>query len=241
MDSHVKSAHCSGFRMTPMLIGMMLTLLGVLVVFGWVADLPALKSISPGWATMKVNTALGFVCAGMALCMRTDERFSSFRKTWGQIFAASVFLIGATTLAEYALSVDFGIDQLFLKQPMDEAGNSTAGRMSMATSINFSLSGLALLSLNWVTLNGARPAFLLILLSGLTGLLALIGYLYGVESLYAVSPFSSMAAHTALGFLLLAVGLLFTRNGRGTIHILTSAGPAGASSGTCCRWLSACL
>ncbi len=59
------------------------------------------------------------------------------------------------------------------------------------------------------------------------GLLAVTGYLYGVKSLYAFTPYSSMAVHTALAFVVLATGILSARVGPGPLQILTSEGMGG--------------
>ena len=51
--------------------------------------------------------------------------------------------------------------------------------------------------------------------------------MYGVKSLYTVTPYSSMAVHTALSFMVLSTGVLFARSGRGPLQILTSNGTGG--------------
>jgi hypothetical protein len=72
------------------------------------------------------------------------------------------------------------------------------------------------------------------------GLLPFAGYLYGVESLYASSPFSSVALHTALCFMLLAAGVLFARPGHGAFQVLTSEGLGGGLSRRLMPVASAC-
>ncbi len=48
-------------------IGLAVSAAGFLVLCGWAFDIPLLKSLSPGLATMKVNTAIGFVLGGASL------------------------------------------------------------------------------------------------------------------------------------------------------------------------------
>jgi len=55
----------------------------------------------------------------------------------------------------------------------------------------------------------------------------LIGYLYGVESLYTVEIYSSMALHTALGFAALSIGILCARPDRGPMEIVTTESIGG--------------
>ena len=82
--------------------------------------------------------------------------------------------------------------------------------------------GIALLVLDYETRRHIRPAQLLALTAGGIAQVALIGYLYGVESLYSVGIYSSMALPTALGIAVLAIGLLCARPQHGIMEVVTS-------------------
>ena len=47
---------------------------GGLVLVGWALDIAALKSILPGWVSMKPNTAVAFVLIGIALLSLSSAR-----------------------------------------------------------------------------------------------------------------------------------------------------------------------
>ncbi len=117
--------------------------LGALVLLGWLLDVAVLKSVVPGLATMKVNTALGFVLAGAALWLQGPESPTPRARLGAQVCAGLVALLGVLTLAEYGSGWDLGIDRLLFQ---DVAGGPlpfAAGRMSPATALSFSLPGVA--------------------------------------------------------------------------------------------------
>ena len=57
--------------------------------------------------------------------------------------------------------------------------------------------------------------------------LPLVGYFYGVNSLYHIPPYGSMALHTAASFVVLGLGILLARPDRGVMIIFTSDTPGG--------------
>lgn len=194
---------------------------GLLVLVGWINDIPSLKSVLPGLTTMKANTALAFTLAGVSLWILQREQTSQSTRRIGQACAAVVALAGMLTLSEYVLDLDLGLDQLLLKEPSGAVGTSHLGRMSPATALNFFLIGCALLLLE--TNRGIVPAQYLVLGAGVGSLIALVGYVYGVNSLYSISSaYTSMALHTTLTFLVLCFGILGVHTTRGLMGIVTS-------------------
>jgi PAS domain S-box-containing protein len=189
-------------------------------------DIPTLKSVLPGLATMKANTALAFILAGASLWLLQtlspasgrDGRGRGRTRRVAQVCAIIVVLLGLLTLSEYLFGWDLGIDQLLFKN--SGVGASPPVRMAPATAVNFVALGLALLLLD--TRRGLLPAQLLTLIVTLISLIALSGYVYGVESLYAIPTYSTMAVHTALAFFVLSFGILFARPDRGLMAIVTS-------------------
>lgn len=173
---------------------------------------------------MKVNTALCFLLVGISLWCLRSEQATPQELRLGQVGAALVTLIALLTLGEYLLAVDLRIDQLLMQQPLAATDPATPGRMSAATAFCFLLIGLALLGLDWKNRRGNRPLLAFALFTVVIGLLAIAGYVYGVKSLYAFSPFSSMAVHTAVLLIVASVGTLCARPDRGPLGILTAEG-----------------
>jgi PAS domain S-box-containing protein len=194
-------------------------LVGGLVLLGWELDIPALKGISPGLATMKVNLALGFVAAGASLWLSRGRQADRWRWIAGRCCAALVFLIGLLTLIEFGSGRDLGIDHLIIRDE-DVGASPYPGRMAPASAFNDLLVGLALLFLDARSRRGYGPAPSLALLAALVSLLAILGYAYGVDELYRIYPYSSMAWHTAATFLVLCLGILLARPDRGPMAVL---------------------
>lgn len=180
---------------------------GLLVLVGWIYDIPSLKTVLPSLPTMKANTALAFTLAGVSLWILQREQPSQSTQRIGQACAAVVALAGMLTLIEYVLDWDLGLDQLLVEEPPGAVGTSHLGRMSPATALNFFLIGCALLFLE--AKRGIVPAQYLVLCAGVVSLIALVGYVYGVKPLYSISSaYTSMAVHTTLTFLVLCFGIL---------------------------------
>jgi signal transduction histidine kinase len=80
------------------------------------------------------------------------------------------------------------------------------------------------------TWRGFHLSQLLALIVGSVALVALVGYVYGVTSLYGISPQTGMALHTAATFLLLSGGVLLIKPEQGLMRLLTSEGMGGIAA-----------
>lgn len=195
---------------------------------GWVLDLPVLKSVFPGLVAMKANTAIGFILGGVSLWLLGSEKAGKRTRHIGQLAALSVASMGLVTLGEYLFGWDAGIDQLLFREAAGSVGTSHPGRMAVLTALNFVLLGLALLSLDFKTRRGYRPADFFTIPVTLTGFTCLTGYAYGAKPLYGIGFFTTIAVHTAATFVVLCVGLLCARPERGIIALLTGDTVGGA-------------
>jgi PAS domain S-box-containing protein len=201
-------------------------LLGGLVLLGWAFDIAALKSILPGLATMKPNTALSFVMAGASLWLLQGEP-SLLKRRLALAGAISVTVLALLTLSQDLFGWNLGLDQLLFRDMLPAGSMAPPGRMSPATAFNFSLIGGALLLLDVKRGRERWLAQILLLLAGIVALLALVGYVYGIQSLYRLSPFSSMALHTALTFFVLSLASLAARPERGIIAAIIADTASG--------------
>ena len=195
---------------------------GCAVLLGWMLNIGWLKGLIPGFATMKANTACGFIAAGLALGLLLPLPGNPWvrqRNLFGVFLATAVATLGVLTLVEYLFTVNLGMDELIFRDAKS-AEALHPGRMSPATALSFLLVGLALiragehpLRVPWRTSWLTAPVMFV-------STLALVGYAYGVSSLYRVGPYSSMALHTALAFLLLSLSISAADTTRGLMTVL---------------------
>lgn len=204
-------------------------LVGCAVVMGWIFDVPALKSVLPGLVTMKFNTALCFVAAGLSLWFSQEKRKGTrFCRPMALAGAAVVLGLGAATFLEYLFHVDLGIDQLFFKELPGAILTPYLGRMAFATSANFAIIGSALILLNINNRQAHFAAQFFTFPGVFFSISAYIGYVYQVQPLYKVSHFSTaMALHTSLLFIAVFLGLLLCRAKHGMMAHFTCAYAGG--------------
>jgi PAS domain S-box-containing protein len=204
--------------------GVTAVLVGSLTLLGWLLGIPALKSVLPGLATMKPNTALSFVLSGVCLWLIQqrpgevgDAHLRSVRVA--RILAGIVGLAGLVTLADYLFPLDLGIGDILFHRNLLATGVLHSGRMSGATALGFLLLGASLL---FMSERNPYPAQSLALLASLDGSVACAGYLVGARGLYDIPGYSSMALHTAILFAALGMAALAARPRFGVMAAITS-------------------
>src|SRR5271154_1971893 len=74
--------------------------LSCLVLYGWAFQVEILKSIVPGFVTMKVNTAAGLAFSAMSLWLLLPGESRGARGRAARFLALVVVLIGAGPLCE---------------------------------------------------------------------------------------------------------------------------------------------
>ncbi len=194
--------------------------LGLSVLIGWLLDIATLKGVLPGLATMKANTAFCFLIAGASLASASRVRMTPGWLSPHFFLAALVMLIGLLTLGEYIFAADFGIDQLLFIAPSESMSKSPPGRMALATATGFAFTGLALVLLHsrrWSAVSQVAA-----IIGTLIGVLAILGYAYGISALYGVFAYSSVALHTAAGLVIINLGVILSRPERGFMAVVTS-------------------
>ena len=202
--------------------------LGILVLIGWYFNITALKSLSPHLASLKANTALGFILLGMALLLQLDttigRALGRARLLIARICAAVVIVMACATLGEHVWDWHLGLDEFLFKDFGDRVG---AGRIPLMSTINFILLGVVLLLLD---VEASYSRHVNNLLSGIAASLsffALLGYVYGLSVLYSGGAFGTIAVHAATLFLVLSLGCLWARPTSGFMRLVSDDSNSG--------------
>lgn len=203
---------------------------GALALLGWLLEIDVLKSIVPGQVTMKANTALGLMLAGLALICLAAPGAGGRRRRTGHAAVVGVGLLGAVNLGQHLFGADLGIDQLLFDEPAGAVATATPGRMAPSTALAFVLVAAALgcLDLRHRAVETA-PALLGVTAAGLA-LVALLGYASGVISFFGIRGVTQMAVPTAACFIMLGIGVAFARPDRRPMRRLSSDGVGGTVS-----------
>jgi len=199
-------------------------ILGCMGMAGWLFDVPVLKSVVPGLATMEANTALGLCLSGASLWLWKQKPDWAMQRL-AQVSGFAVALLGTLTLGEYVVGREFGINDLLFRANAAQSPHTV--RMSPLSALNFLLVGLALGWLRAETRSGRRPAQFLALLAAGVAATALTGYLYSVAILYRPVSYTEMALHTALAFVVLSGGILCALPERGLMALWLDQGGGG--------------
>ena len=213
------------------LTGTAAMLVGAAVLVGWALDSAALKSVLPGWVSMKPNTAVAFLLTGIAVLLPRPPRPPLHRPPspaslrLSRACALLAGLIGLLSLAEYAFAWNPGFDQWLFTEPPGAVGTSHPGRMAPDTAICFVLlavggefsrrTGKSSLALGVTVTLGALVATI--------GLVEILSYFTPGLRTYGWGGLTMMALPTALLFTALGVTLL----GRAQHH--PSAGPGSSA------------
>jgi hypothetical protein len=201
------------------------TLIGTLVIIGWLFFVDILENIKPHYGSMKINTALCFMLSGISLWLINKKKP---QKSTALIFATGlsilVSLIGLLSLLQYYYGIQLGIDELLIKDN-STIQDTLPGQMSPIAAINFFIIGIALLFIQKPKCFKIYQTLSLITIT--IALLGLIGYLYKIEELKGL-PFSAkISFQSSVTFILLGFGIFNTHHNKGIVAIISSTTVSG--------------
>jgi hypothetical protein len=172
-------------------------------------------------------TALCFVLAGGSLTMAVRPNRSATTEAIQQSLAALVATIAVLTVYEYLRGGASGFDTLLFGDRLQSISAEPPGRIAINTAGCFLLFALALLAIPHDQRKHDLRAQMFATPGLFIGLVALLGYVFGVKGMYGISQSSAMALTTAICMLILGIGTLVAVTDRGVASLLMDEGVAG--------------
>ena len=183
--------------------GVTAVLLGLIVIVGWQSGSPVLTQVRPGLPAMQYVNALAFVIAGVGLLAA-----GSGRDDVAGISGLLIGAIGLLSLSQDLLNVDSQIDFLFEVTTYVTSGAATPARMPPNAALCFALAGTGLFLRRAAGAGRmSMPTSFLGATTAALGLVAVLGYATELATSYGWGRLTSMALHTAIGFVFVGSGL----------------------------------
>lgn len=201
----------------------------MIVIAGWLFDIPLFKSIFPTTISMKFNTAICFIISGIALWLLNIDNLSVVKKIFLFACLIMVTIFSSLNLCEYLFDTNIGIDELFIKDDVPLVQTIYPGRMAPFAALNFLLFSIAFFTIFFKVKNYkiAQSVSLLLFVSSL---FSVCEYIYGVQSFQSFLFNTLMAIHTSVGFVILSFGLLTSQGEKGVITFFTNDSIGGIIS-----------
>lgn len=211
------------------LSGGLVVLVAVLVMVGWHFDIGILKTLIPGYVTMRFNTAVALFFFGSCQLALGVSRYGKTKQV-SFSFLMLAMSIGILTLIQYVFHVNFGIDEFFYLDADGGVSGYPPGRLAPVTAISFILLGLSVFFAFFKSQPWYRLSQILLVVTTLIPFQALVGYVLGIQTSFGLASHSRMAIHTAVGLIFLSVGFLSLMYRRGYMPVLLSSSAAGVTA-----------
>ncbi len=204
--------------------------MGVFTLIGWGLNLDVLQRGGYSSAVaMNPVTAIGFTFLGLEVLRLYAGKNHVVISSIGQFAIGAVIITSVMKLCDVVLGTSFSVDQWFFAANLN-ANLLHPNRMAPNTALCFFFLGLSLQVVRFRKKSSVAFSQVLAALSAMIALLAIVGYVYGVKSLYDMGVFFPMTVSTAITFIFLCWSVLGIQPNRGYLRVFTSGGVAGKVS-----------
>lgn len=203
-------------------LSILIAFLGLLILIGWMFNIPLLLHPGSGFSAIKSNAGLAFLLIGISLWFVQTKRIKFHNQGIAQILAFIVLIIGFLTLMEYIFNLNIGIDQILFKEAVGALNTSSPNRMALTTVINFILAGICILLWDVKTPRVYRPTQIFAIIGGFISLIGFLAYIYNVSLFYHIPQFTAISIYATIIFILLFGAILLARPDTGIMSIINS-------------------
>src|SRR2546423_5171540 len=215
------------FERVPIIAGGAVAVLGAAILVGWALNLSFVTATTSGGYPMLPLTALCFVLAGGSLAMAVRPHRTATTEAIQQSLAALLATITVLTLYEYLRGGNSGFDLLAFGDRVRQVSLDPAGRIPLNTAGSFLLYALGRLSIPPDQRKHDLRAQMFATPGLFIGLVALLGYVFGVKGMYGLSQSSGMALTTAVCLIVLGIGIVVAVRERAVASLLRDEGAGG--------------
>ena len=209
-------------KVLPAVLAVVVILAGAGALLAWWADYGMVTG-GTGPATMIPLTAACFMLSGLSLLI-AQRRESRVATHLSRLLALIVAAVGLFILFGYGMGLDYGLDMLWFTHDSPIPGPR---RMAVNTAIAFVLFGQGMIFLESDRRTRGLKSQIFATLALIVAFVALVGHVFDVRDFYNLTLLAGMALTTALTFLLLGMGLLFSQLDRGVPSLIVDDGAAG--------------
>lgn len=188
---------------------------------GWITGIERLKVLWPGFISVKVNTAIGFLLSGAIILFSHNKEKKKTTELLISIFAIILFLSGLLTLLEYNFNYDFGIDELFFKDSPVTTGTLYPGRQTPLNSLFFLLFGLSFFPYLRRIKQPAATQIVNLLIATLA-FMTFVTYSFSTDNAYENYSYLINSFQSSFSFIFLAFAAIFLRPQEGLMKIISS-------------------
>jgi len=212
------------FEMAGKRCGQLAIGLGTTALFGWATGIGTQTNMVTNWVAIQTDTAFCLILVGTSLLAAGKSRTARHWHVVQFVSATTVFGMGLLKLVQYYFGQQLGIDGFLIAGDTVSTNQLGHGGVALATAANFVLTGGALAIVDTKARAFSPPLALLALV---IATLALLDYAYDLSTIQDIGFFSTMALCTAVGTLLVGLGILLVRPAHGALAVLVSATVGG--------------
>lgn len=203
---------------------------GAIVLAGWCFTLPQLCAPIPGQPAVSMSAGIGFVACGLSLMLLTARSIGKWKRASALAIAAVPLLIGLAVAVFYLHISRFDLDNSLMNLLVGAEVGDTTGRMAPHAAIGMLACSLALL------LSQHRDKTCRYFSQALSvsvfgvGLAVICGYTYGTPLLYSTGDLTPVPLVAGVAFLILGMGMFFSRPTFGLAGVVTESGLGGRTA-----------
>lgn len=179
--------------------------IGVLVIAGWILNIPGLTTFLISQVPVRFNLAICFILSGIALLLLNSELLMPRQKRIAQFCAGMVLFIGLFTICQYLFHWNLPVDHLPWKTGPESAEGTYTGRMSPFAALFATLSGIMLLLLRTKKYHRIIQAYLF-----LAVLVAAMVFISEISGTYVFRQENSPSLLAIVTFIVVSSGAFFS-------------------------------